>query len=187
MQYVQGWRATMDARKAQAKLWPLLLIRYPGADVSNSPLRVRQQILGALVSGAQGIVLYNPSNMDANYWIMLADTMKDISSYEGYYQHGRRVEGIFSLRGMPFDKVNKKVWPGYDETVDASQWAFSAHEWQEKYVLTLFNLREQGDMEFAIVSSEKVKPIRLDGVTSKGDFKWVVPAGHIGFITLSKQ
>ena len=75
MQYVQGWRATMDARKAQAKLWPLLLIRYPGADVSNSPLRVRQQILGALVSGAQGIVLYNPSNMDANYLNMLADTM----------------------------------------------------------------------------------------------------------------
>lgn len=51
--------------------------------------------------------------------------------------------------------------------------------------MTLFNLREQGDLEFDVVSSEEVDLLQMEGVTSKGNLKWVVPAGGIGFITLA--
>lgn len=185
MQYTKGWRETMISQGAQAKLWPLLLIRYSGARVHNSSLRVRQQILGALASGAQGVILYNPANMDASYWTMLAETMKDIDSYEGFYQEGHPVSELFSLRGMPDSKAEQQVSTSDSVAVEATESAFTAHEKKGKYLLTLFNLREQGDLEFDVVSSEEVDLLQMEGVTSKGNLKWVVPAGGIGFITLA--
>ena len=187
MQYTRGWRETMNSQGAKALLWPLLLVRYPGADVSNSPVRVRQQIFGALVSGAQGILLYFPGNMDASYWTVLAETTKNIASYERFYQEGHPADGIFSLRGMSDSREIKRVWPGYGVTVDATDWAFAAHEWQGQYLLTLFNLREQGDLEFEVAAAEEVDLLDVQGATSIGPLKWLVPAGNIGFVTLAKK
>lgn len=187
MQYTRGWRETLEARKTKARLWPLLLIRYPGLNQDQPPLRVRQQILGALASGAEGIVLYAPHNLEADHWITLADTMKEVFAYENFYQRGRRVDDLFKLHDMPTDQAVQHVWPDYKELVEGPDWAFTAHEWQGKYLLTLFNLGEQGDLDFTVIPSPKAKLLKLDDATAKGDFKWTVKAGHIGFILLSKQ
>ncbi|MEI2741325.1 MAG: hypothetical protein V9G63_02625 [Candidatus Competibacter sp.] len=187
MKYTQGWRETMDARKVKAQLWPLLLIRYPGLNEAQPPLRVRQQLLGALASGAQGVVIYAPSNMEADHWITLADTMKDIAAYEGFYHHGRRADELFNLRQMPKNQAVQNVWPDYKEIIDGPSWAFTAHEWQGNYLLTLFNLGEQGDLEFDLADMPRLTVIKSENATQKSDSSWRVPAGHIGFVTLSKQ
>ncbi len=187
MRYTQGWRETLAARKTKARLWPLLLIRYPGLSQDQPPLRVRQQILGALASGAQGIVIYAPHNLEADHWIAIADTMKEIAAYESFYQQGRRVDDLFKLQDMPAHQAVQNVWPDYKEIIEGPDWAFTAHEWQGNYLLTLFNLGERGDLDFTVTPSQKATLLKLDDATAKGDFKWAVKAGHIGFILLSKQ
>lgn len=187
MKYTQGWRETLEARKLKTQLWPLLLIRYPGLNQDQPPLRFRQQVLGALAAGAQGVVIYAPSNMEADHWIALADTMKDIVAYEDFYQRGLRVDGIFGLQQMPKNQVTQNVWPDYKEIVEGPGWAFTAHEWQDKYLLTFFNLEESGDIDFKFDSLPKTRLIKTDGVTKKNEFEWTVRAGQIGFVIFSKS
>lgn len=63
----ENWRGELQQQNAKTQLWPLLLVRYSGATVYNSPERLRQQIIGTLAHGANGIGLYYPGNMDGSY------------------------------------------------------------------------------------------------------------------------
>ncbi|MBL8251840.1 MAG: hypothetical protein JNK31_09240, partial [Candidatus Competibacter sp.] len=186
MRYTQGWRQTLDNRDVKAQLWPLLLIRYPGLNEGQPPLRLRQQVLGALASGARGVIVYAPHNLEADHWSALADTVKDIAEYESFYQRGRRVDEDFKLLDMPKKQAVQNVWPDYKEIIDGANWAFTAHQWNDEYLLSFFNLDDKNDLDFTIDSSRKLNLIKSSGAAQKADFKWTVPAGQIGFVVFSK-
>lgn len=181
MQYTAGWRHTLTERGAKAKLWPILLVRYAGAQPANSPLRVRQQILGALASGAQGFLLYYPGLMDAPYWRMLARTSDDIATYEDFYQHGRRVDGQFKLEGMPKGSGEVILWPGYTQKVENPQWAMTAHQLNGKVLLTFFNLEEANDLVFRI-DRPGMQVERTQDAIAEGQGAWLVGPRQVGFV-----
>src|SRR5690606_29041390 len=90
MQMTEGWRGEITKQNAKTQLWPLLLVRYAGASVFNSPQRLYQQAIGSMAHGADGILFYYPSNMDAPYWNMVAQLNEDLSKYEDFYHNGKR-------------------------------------------------------------------------------------------------
>lgn len=185
MQATQGWRQEIKDRNAQTALWPLLVVRYSGATPSNSPTRLRQQTIGSIAHGAQGILYYYPVNMDAPYWEMVAQVNNELARYEDFYHLGQRVEKQFKLSGLPISVSQMEMSPGYKETIHNAGWAFTAHEHQNKVLLTLFNLEEANDLIFGIEIGNR-KLLTSENVTQTGNGNWLVSPGEIGFITLEK-
>lgn len=184
MRYTEGWREVMDANQAPSQLWPLLLVRYAGASSKNSPFRLRQQIIGVLAHGAQGVVMYYPGVMDAPYWEMLARTTEVIAEFEEYYQKGKREDRSFPLLNLSDEEEEITTWPGYGETVSDPKRAYTLHRLGEKRLLTCFNMDEKGDQVFEL-------PFDLDGIQLQkyakieGKRKVVVAPLEIGFVVVS--
>ncbi|MCC7350561.1 MAG: hypothetical protein IT446_08340 [Phycisphaerales bacterium] len=185
MQYTAGWRQTLAERGDKAKLWPILLVRYAGAQPANSPQRLHQQILGALASGAQGFLLYFPGMMDAPYWQMLARTTEEISTYEEFYQQGQRVEGEYKADGMPMGRGQVILWPGYAQNVENQQWAMTAHRLDKKVLLTLFNLEEANDLVFRIDRPD-MQVSQSQNVSAEGKQAWLVGPQQVGFVVIQE-
>ncbi len=183
MQYTAGWRQTLAQRGAKARIWPILVVRYAGASVFNTPSRVRQQIFGTLASGAQGLLLYYPGNMDAPYWQMLARTSEEVAAYEDFYQAGQRVDGEFKLEGMPQGSGQVIMWPGYPQTVENPQWAMTAHRLKGRVLLTLFNLEEGNDLVFDF-GDKAMKVLQSSHVQESGPGKWLVGPQQVGFVVV---
>lgn len=186
MQKTADWRRELDAQKARTQLWPLLLVRYSGAVVGNTPERLRQQIIGSLAQGADGIGLYYPANMDARYWEMLARTTEDIAKYEDFYQDGVRVDEQFALSYLPPSSVKMDAYPNYQETVYNSGWSFTAHQLGDKTLLTLINLEEANDLLFGVdIGSAGV--LSSQNVEKSGDNQWLMRPRQVGFIMLERK
>ena len=62
------WKHEIQYLNPACKLYPILLVRYGGVSVFNSPDRIRQQTIGAIAEGADGVVYYYTQQMDARYW-----------------------------------------------------------------------------------------------------------------------
>lgn len=186
MQLVANWRHELQQQKAKAQLWPLLLVRYAGATVYNSPQRLRQQIIGSLAQGANGVGLYYPGNMDATYWEMLARTTEDIAKYEDFYQDGTRADEQFPLSLLPMDTAKVTLYPGYEETVQNPGWAFTAHRLKDRVLLTLINLEDAKDITFGI-DTGAAKVLSTQDATEAGTDRWRIAPGKIGFILLEAQ
>ncbi len=184
--YTRGWRKVLDEEQVRTKLYPVLLIRYAGASVNNSPQRMRQQIFSTLSEGAEGFFLYYPTNMDAPYWLMLAKTTREIKEYESFYQQGKRVDKKFALTSMPNNHAKIGKWPDHYETVENPQWHFTAHEKEGRYLLTLFNLQEANDLPFKVRYPQELHPISTEGVEPDPEGGWLVKPQDIGFIILEK-
>jgi hypothetical protein len=198
------WAAELRRQKSGAELWPLLLVRYAGASVANSPLRLRQQAIGSLTQGAKGILFYYPGNMDAPYWTMAARLTEDIAKYEDFYHDGKRVDELYKLSELPQGMAQVSMWPGYTETVQNPGWAFTAHELNGKVLLTLMNLEEANDLVFGVevgntklVASQDAELIKgrraetgtLDAANGRdtalsGTAQWLVAPGQIGYVIL---
>lgn len=185
MQYTAGWRQTLAERGTKSKLWPILLVRYAGAEPSNSPQRVHQQIIGTMASGAQGFLLYFPGMMDAPYWRMLARATEEIAAYEDFYQQGRRVEGEYKVEGMPLGCGQVILWPGFAQDVENPQWAMTAHRLNKKVLLTLFNLEEANDLVFRIDRSD-VQISQSQNVAAEGKQAWLVGPRQVGFVVIQE-
>ncbi len=183
MRMTAGWRSEIEKQKSKTQLWPLLLVRYAGASVSNSPQRVRQQMIGSLANGADGIMLYFPGMMDAPYWEMVARTNEDIAKYEDYYHKGKRVDDKFALSQLPLGQTQVLVYPGFPEDVENPGWAFTAHKLGSKVLLTLINLQEANDLVFG-VDIKNAKVLSSENVESSGKNQWLVAPGQIGFIVI---
>lgn len=183
---VQKWRASLNAQQVETKLWPLLLVRYAGASVANSPRRVRQQMIGTLAEGAEGLLLYYPGVMDALHWQQLARTTEEIATYEAFYQDGQRVDDQFSLENMPQGKVQINRYPGHLSEVVDPQWAFFAHEDQTQVLLTLMNLEDANDVLFTVKLPDGWQVARATGVEAYGPGQWLVGPTDIGFVILSR-
>lgn len=185
MQTTAGWKQEINDQNAKTQLWPLLLVRYAGANAGNSPLRLRQQIIGSLANGANGIMFYYPGVMDAPYWEMISRTSEDIAKYEDYYQDGKRVDSEFPLSGLPRGNVEVIMWPGNNEIVKNPTWSFTAHQLGSKVLLTLMNLEEANDLVFD-VNIGKAKVSSSQNVEKQSDHQWLVAPGQIGFVVLER-
>jgi hypothetical protein len=185
MQMTEGWRQEIKDEGANTKLWPLLLVRYSGASSSNSPQRLYQQMIGSVAHGANGVLFYYPSNMDAPYWQMLARANDVIAKYEDYYQDGKRVDDQFALSGLPVKTVNVDMYPYYQETVKNPDWSFTAHQLGSKVLLTLINLDDSQPLTFGInIDGAKVLSSQNAKLGNKN--QWHVEPGEIGFVVLRK-
>lgn len=202
MQMTQGWRDEIVKQKSTARLWPLLLVRYAGATVSNSPQHLYQQSIGTMAHGAQGLLFYYPGNMDAPYWNMVARLNEDLAKYEDYYHDGKRVDEKYKLSQLPLGKAEIITYPGYPEPVENPGWAFTAHQLGNKVLLTLMNLEKDDDQVFGIdvgnskyLSGENVETLRGEPstipeeqpVAIKGVNQWLVAAGKVGYILLELE
>ncbi|MGI6082117.1 MAG: hypothetical protein ACOYEP_04515 [Limnochordia bacterium] len=185
---VQGWRAAMEKeRAATTKLVPILLVRYAGATVRNSPSRVRQQIIGALSAGAQGVLLYYPSNMDAPYWQMLSETTRQLKKYEDFYHDGQRIDERFAPVGMPARVGTMTQYPGHPLTVNNPDWAYTAHELEGQTLVTLINLQSEESLVFDIPALAQMQVVHSEGVRSLDGSRWEVPAEEVGLLLLTSQ
>lgn len=183
MQQVERWHKGVHVPDSKTELWPILMVRYAGASVVNSPQRVRQQVIGSLSHGAKGILLYYPSMMDAPYWQMMARTSEDVAQYENFYLDGKRVENEFPLSQLPQGHVEVTKWPGFIEKVQNPGWSFTAHRLENKTLLTLMNLEEANDLVFGF----NIKDAEIVSVTNANQFtdgQWLVAPGQIGFIVI---
>ena len=188
MLQTRGWKESMGQQNVKSELCPILLVRYSGASVYNSPSRLRQQIIGTLAEGADGFLLYYPTGMDAPYWQMLAKTTCEINDIECFYKNGLRIDELFSLENMPQASNESMKWPGYLVKVENSQWHFTAHKDGNKCLLTLFNLEEANDLVFKINLPQGYKIINTEGAEQSGeDSSWLVKLQNIGFVTLEQK
>jgi hypothetical protein len=187
MQETAGWRHVMDQRGDKSQLWPLLLIRYAGAGLHNTPERLRQQILGTLASGSQGLLIYYPENMDATYWTMVARTTEDVANYEDYNLDGKLVEKQFPVSDMPpAEPKAVNVGAGVKTTVTDPNYALTAHELKGQVLLTLFNLEDGKDMVFHFKQPE-MRVVKTDGVEAAGEGSWRVKADGVGFVVVATE
>jgi hypothetical protein len=202
MQMTTAWRNELKKQNAKTQLWPLLLVRYSGANTGNSPARLRQQIIGSLAHGANGVGFYYPVNMDGGHWEMLARATEEIAHYEDFYQDGERVDNRYALSALPKGSTEVQVYPGYNEPVENPGWAFTAHRLGNRTLLTLFNLEEGNDLVFGIDTGNSVlkqaqnaqglgkelssileeQTVQLTGVN-----QWLVGPGQVGFIVLEEK
>ncbi len=202
MQMTAAWRSELKKQNAKTQLWPLLLVRYSGANTGNTPARLRQQIIGSLTHGANGVAFYYPVNMDAGHWEMLARTTEEIARYEDFYQDGERVDSRYALSALPKGSTEVQVYPGYNEPVQDPGWAFTAHRLGNRTLLTLFNLEEGNDLVFGINTGNAVlkqaqnaqglgkelssileeQTVQLTGVN-----QWLVAPGQVAFIILEEK
>ena len=177
IEYVQGWRDAMEKEQAATtRLVPILLVRYAGATVFNSPNRVRQQIIGSLAAGAQGVLLYYPSNMDAPYWQMLSETTGQLAKYEDFFHDGKRVDEQFAPKNMPVRVGTMTQYPGHQLTVNNPDWAYTAHELNGQILITLLNLQSEESLVFDIPIPEQMKVVHSEGVQWLEGNCWQVPA-----------
>lgn len=186
MQTTAGWRQEIQQEKAKTQLWPLLLVRYAGAGFGNSSQHLRQQVIGCLAHGANGILFYYPGVMDAPYWEMIARATEDIAKYEDFYQDGTRVDGQFPLSGMPQGSAQVNMYPNYQETVKNPGWAFTAHQLGNKVLLTMINLQDANEQIFT-VNTGNAKVLSSQNVEKKNGGQWLVKPGQIGFIILDRS
>lgn len=186
MERVTLWRAALDERRAAAELVPILLVRYAGAAVFNSPARVRQQIIATLAAGADGFLLYFPANMDAPYWQMLRDTTREIAMFEAFYHDGKRVEGEFLPLGMPGGAKSLHQYPDHLVTVEDPDWAYTAHVLHDRYLLTVFNLHDDEELTFTFALDEDWQVDAVYGGVSGILGEWKVGPQDIGFVLLSQ-
>src|SRR5690606_924269 len=105
-----GWKREITQQNADTQLWPLLLVRYAGASVFNSPQRLYQQAIGSMAQGADGIMFYYPGNMDAPYWNMVARLNENLAKYENYYHNGKRVDEQFTLSELPLGRTEVNMY-----------------------------------------------------------------------------
>jgi hypothetical protein len=188
IEYVQGWRDAMEKEQAATtRLVPILLVRYAGATVFNSPNRVRQQIIGSLAAGAQGVLLYYPSNMDAPYWQMLSETTGQLAKYEDFFHDGKRVDEQFAPKNMPVRVGTMTQYPGHQLTVNNPDWAYTAHELNGQILITLLNLQSEESLVFDIPIPEQMKVVHSEGVQWLEGNRWQVPAEEAGFVLLTAQ
>jgi len=186
MQMTEGWRQEIKAEGANTKLWPLLLVRYSGAGIYNSSQRLYQQMIGSIAHGANGVLFYYPSNMDAPYWQMLARANDVLAKYEDFYQDGRRVDDQYTLSDLPSKTVNVDMYPYYQETVKNPDWSFTAHQLGLKVLLTLINLDDSKPVTFG-VNIGGAKVLSSQNATLQSKNHWRVEPGKIGFVVLDKS
>ena len=185
MQTTSNWLAEIKQQNAKTKLWPLLLVRYAGATFGNTPQRLRQQILGCLAHGADGVALYYPGMLDATHWEMLARTTEEIADTEDFYHRGKRVESQFPLTGMPQRTVKMDMYPNYQETISNPDWSFTAHQLGDKILLTLINLSDSEAQNFTI-NTGRLGVLSAQNAKLQSNKQWQVAPLQVGFVLLKK-
>ena len=150
---VEGWRRQINRLNPSCRLVPLLLNRYAGASVKNSPEMVRLQGLAAVASGADGVSYYFVQNFDGDYYPQLLRMRQDMARYEDFYVDGKRVDDRFDLSEMGEGKVPMHMWPGVSVEVPNPGWHYTAHQLNGKILLTLFNFDKDNELLFKVKTS----------------------------------
>ena len=182
------WRRRIDREGWACKLCPLLLVRYPGATIYNTPNRVASQIIGTIAEGADGVVLFYSEQMDAPYWTMLAEATRLVGRFEAYYTQGKRVDDQFTPVMM--DEGQSLVSPHEKRIpVDNPSWHFTAHEWDGKTLLTLQNLHEANDMwyRFEMAGGKDAWEIAESFDAPQYSGGWLIPPQKTGFVILKQK
>ncbi len=180
MQTTAGWKKRLIDHQANTQLWPLLMVRFNGASIRNSPQRLYQQSLGSIVNGASGIAYYYPGNMDAPYWEMTARLSQVLATYEDYYLDGKRIDEQFELSGMPQGEMDVNLSHQRIEKIQNPTWNFTAHELNGKVLLTLMNLHDSNSIAFEINTGQR-KVVSAENATHNGK-NWLVNAGEVAFV-----
>jgi beta-galactosidase GanA len=145
---VEEWRRTVDRLNPDCRLVPLLLNRYAGASVKNTPEMVRLQGLASVASGADGVSYYFVQHFDGEYYPHLLRMRQEMARYENFYVDGQRVDNLFELAGMGESKASMQSWPGVELKVQNPGWHMTAHQLGTKILLTLFNFDKDNELLF---------------------------------------
>ncbi|QQS21249.1 MAG: fibronectin type III domain-containing protein [Candidatus Moraniibacteriota bacterium] len=186
IKFTELWANEIRAAGATTKLWPLLLLRNMGLSSGNPASWLHQQTLAALVSGAQGVIFYHPHNFEASHWNMLSDISEELALFENYYADGVRADASFSVSNMPTTSLTEPVYPGYDSVVTNAYWHFTVHRLGSKYLLTLFNLQESGNLVFPVSTSiPNIAVESMRGTTQTANLSFTVAPNTTAFVVLA--
>lgn len=181
------WKGIIQELNPSCELMPIILVRYAGAQVFNTPQRIRQQTIGAIAEGAKGVLLYYAQQLDAHYWKMTAKTSRELAEVEDFYTGGERVDNMFKTKDMLHGMQEMNIWPGFNVTVENPDWHYTAHQLGDIILLTLFNFNDSNDTVFSFDKIPDVKEERLVNCKNLGDTKeltaYIVPPGEVAFIT----
>ena len=184
------WKQTLQSLNPKCKLYPLLMIRYSGANVRNSPERIRQQTIGAIAEGADGVIYYYTQQLDARYWEQIAQLTNDLAMVEDYYLKGTRIDAQFKPVNMLKSSTEINRWPGYNVDIANPDWHYTAHSLNGKVLLTLFNYSDN-EMLFNFTENKR---LRIDKILHGGKYalkpgmtSFLVPARETAFVTLTEN
>jgi len=79
------------------------------------------------------------------------------------------------------------MWPGFVVKIKNPDWAYTAHEHNGDVLLTLFNLKEQGNITFSFSLPAGIKAVSIKGAKSSNQGVWEVAEQEVGFILLKKD
>jgi len=181
------WKEIIKEFNPSCELLPIILVRYAGAQVFNTPERIRQQTIGAIAEGAKGVLMFYAQQLDARYWEMTAKTSRELAEVEDFYTGGERVGNMFKTKDMLHGMQEMNIWPGFNVTVENPDWHYTAHQLGDIILLTLFNFNDSNDTVFSFDKIPDVKEERLVNCKNLGDTKeltaYIVPPGEVAFIT----
>ena len=179
------WKEQITKLNKRCKLYPLLLIRYSGAKVFNTPARIRQQTLGSIAEGADGIVYYYVQQFDAKYWNVITKTNNVLRIFEDFYFNGIRVDKEYKPENMLKGSTEITVYPGYKRIVKNPNWHYTAHAFKGKVLLTLFNYSDN-DVLFSYSQKLSIKKLKNCNKYASGSSKiaFMFPPQEVGFVVL---
>ncbi len=184
-QEVKRWKSEVGKLNPSCKLYPLLLVRYGGAPVSNSPELLRLQIISAVAEGADGVVFYYPQQMNSKYYAQIARASRELAELEEYYQQGSRVDAKFKPVDMLSGKAQFENWPGYIMDIDNPDWHYTAHQLGDRVLLTLFNYSSANDILFKFSAVDGMEEIQTINCTRESPQSYLVSAQETGYVILT--
>ncbi|MBE6359036.1 MAG: hypothetical protein E7057_07315 [Lentisphaerae bacterium] len=139
---MREWKQRVNSLNPQCKIMPLLLKSWSGAKSGNTPQMIYLQALGGFAEGMDGIGWYYVQNLDGDDMLMLHKLSCDVAKYEDFYTDGVRCDKEFTFTGMPLDEKTLLQKPHLKKAVN-SKWHYTAHKYNGKILLTLFNLSDK--------------------------------------------
>jgi hypothetical protein len=162
---MREWKQRVNSLNPACKVLPLLLKSWSGAKSGNTPQMIYLQALGGFAEGMDGIGWYYLQNLDGDDMIMLHKLSCDVAEYEDFYADGVRCDKEFTFTGMPLDEKILLQKPHLKKAVN-SKWHYTAHKYNGKILLTLFNLSDK-PLAFNYKHNGKASKVTLDKESAK--------------------
>jgi len=137
------------------------------------------------------VVYYYAQQMNSKYYTQIAKISNELAMTEEFYKKGTRVDSRFKPINMLQSKAQLGKWPGYIIDVDNPDWHYTAHQLDDKILLTLFNYSEKNDLVFNFVKSSELKILKIhngENISSKPEItSFMLPPQEVGYVMLNVE
>jgi hypothetical protein len=194
--YAREWRKRVDLEKRTTQVCPLVQVRHDADGPVVTPGHVRQQMVGVIAEGMEGVSLYYPQGMDGRYWQDVANASLQINYYDNkYYAHRYNRADVYAddvlfiPKNMPAGSQSVYDFPSVEYVIQNPDWHYTAHYNGSDYLLTLFNFRPSENVTFQFdygLPDVQWETITTSGATPTSNGWTVGPQGY-GFVQLSAK